>query len=115
MHDQRCSYDDEQLTVLSVLWEGEEEGRWEGEGWEGEEERGRVGEKGRREKGKVGGGRAVCNKVQGEGKTEGVGSPPQHTWRICPVELLQKTQCLHRTRPQVMSTQNDNSILANQV
>ena len=31
----------------------------------------------------------------------GEGSPPQHTWRIFLVELLQKTQCLNRTRPQV--------------
>ena len=52
----------------------------------------------------VGGRRGKEGELIRQNKEKGrqrVGSPPQHTWRICLVELLQKTQCLHRTRPQV--------------
>ena len=56
-------------------WEGEEEGRWEGEGWGGEEEGRWEGEGWERragEKGKVGGGRAVCNtKCKERGRQKG--------------------------------------------
>ena len=85
--------------------EGEEEDRREGEGW---------GEKGRREKGKVGGGRGVCNKVQGEGRGMGGLTSTAHLANLSGRASPKNTMSTQNKATSDVNT-NDNSIMPNQV